>query len=572
MAVGGKVSGAGIEPAAIYRLQQLVVDGMADYSRCILSKAARLSALVLLPLAVMQPAWSACTPSKAIAAELRATPNAAVYAELGAWYADRQQFGCAADVFRTAAALQPESARYNYLLGLSLYSDGRAKDSLDPLRQSLLLDPKSVETHVAMAAALDQTGSRRAAETQWRLVLAANPGSAVALENLSSSLLAEHNYPAVIALLHPMEKTLSAEAAVNLSVAYSKSGLLQDAADLLQKKLQSDPTSLAVAEALSGVLILQSRFQDAINVLSPLAKQHRSDAKAQTLYLQTLVLGHDLGAEAFARKLLASDPHQWEVLYFLGVLHQQAGDNTDARDDFAQSIALNASYADSHNRLGIVLMGLKDPSAAKDQLQQAIALGDDAPEVHVALARALRALGDNDAAQQQLQVYQQQQQAQAARAQAADKAQQGDQAEAAGNSQQTVDDYRDALALDPDEPVLAYKLAMALDKIGDHAGERAALEKAVALDPHMAIAQNQLGYLDSSESNTDAAIHHFSLAVQADEGFTKAWLNLAASFSLESKWPEARSALNHVLELDSSNASARTLLQRIDAMQGAAMK
>ena len=318
MAVGGKVSDVGIEPAAVYRLRELVVDGVADYSRCILRSITWLSALVLLPLAAMQPAWSACMPPKAIAIELRKTPNAAVYAKLGTWYADRQQFGCAVDAFRRAAALQPGSARYNYLLGLSLYSDGRAKESLNALQQSLQLDPKSADAHAAMAAALDQTGSRTAAETQWRLALAIDPGSAVALENLSRSLLAERNYPAVITLLHPVEKTLTAEAAINLSAAYSKSGLLQDAADVLQKKLQSEPASLAVAEALSGILILQSRFQDAVNVLSPLTKQHPSDARAQTLYLQTLVLAHDPGAEPFARKLLASDPHQWEVLYFLG--------------------------------------------------------------------------------------------------------------------------------------------------------------------------------------------------------------------------------------------------------------
>jgi Flp pilus assembly protein TadD len=565
--VDGKFCGDSLEPAGVYCSQKVTSGGACDCARRTFCNATPLVALVLFLFAAARPGWSVCTPPKEIAKRLTATPDAAVYADLGTLYADRKQFGCAADVFRKAAALQPESARYHYLLGLSLYSAGHAEEAIDPLQQSLQLDPTFAEAHMTMGAALDQTGNRTAAETQWRQALAGNPNSAVALENLSRDLLADRNYAAAIALLHPMEKTLTDESAVNLSVAYSKSGLLQDAADLLQKKLQSDPASLSLAEALSSVLILQSRFQEAIQVLSPIAKQHPTDAKAQSLFLQTLVLGHDPGAEAVAKHLLASDPHQWEVLYFLGVLRQQAGDDVSARDDFNRSIALNPDYADTHHRLGLVLLELKDSSAAEEQLRKAIALGDDAPEVHVALARALRSLGDSEAAQQQFQLYQQQLQVQAARAQAANKAQQGDQAEAAGNPQQTVEDYRDALALDPQEPVLAYKLAMALDKTGDRSGERAALEKTIALDPHMALAQNQLGYLDSGEGNTEAAIRHFRLAVQVDEGFTGAWLNLAASFSLESKWPEARSALSHVLEVDSSNVNARALLQRIDAMQ-----
>jgi Flp pilus assembly protein TadD len=569
MAADGKRCGEFLEPAALYCVRKLKPAKACDRSLRIRRRAANLFTLVLFSFGAAQLSRSACTPPNKYSEKLRDTPDAAVYGELGGWYADQKEFACAAETFRKAVALQPASARYNYLLGLSLYSAGNAKDAVGPLEQSLRLDPESVEAHMTLGATLDQTGGRSAAEMQWRLALARDPGSGVALENLSRDLLADRNYGAVITLLHPMDisGTLTDELAVNLSVAYSKSGMPQDAADLLHKKLQSNPASLPLAEALSGVLILQSRFQDSIQVLDPLAKQHPDDIRLQILYLQALVLAHDSGAEALARRLMASNPGQWELPYFLGVLRQQAGDDAGARDYFQRSIALNPDDADSRYRLGSVLVSLKDNAAAKLQLEKAIALGIDAPEVHVALAKALRALGDTGGAQRQFQLYQQQLQAQAARAQAADKAQQGDQAEAAGNAQQTAEDYREAVALDPHEPLLAYKLAMALDKTGDRAGERMALEKAIEIDPRMAMAQNQLGYLDSSEGNIEAAIQHFQLAVLGDPAFTKAWLNLAASLCLESRWSDARDALNHVLELDSGNANARALLQRIGGMQ-----
>ena len=425
---------------------------------------------------------------------------------------------------------------------------------------------------------LDSNNLQSSAELEWQLALAKDPKSILALESLGHDLLTDHNYSGVIQLLAPVSPSsgeaqgaLTDTLAVDLAAAYSNSGLTEDAAGLLQKRLRANPASLQLAEALSGVLILESRFQDAVAALSAVAKQYPQDVHAQILLLQTLVLAHDSGAEALGQQLLTSAPKEWELLYFMGLLHQQGNDYAAARNYFERSIAANPGNADAHYRLGVVLnslkSGAKDETTARQELEKSITLGLNTPEVHFALAQSLRALGDAAGAQQQLTLYQQRLKAQAARAQAADKAQQADQAAAAGNSQETVMDYREALALDPQEPVLAYKLAMALDKAGDKAGERAALRQAVDLDPHMALAHNQLGYLDAGDGDDAGAVQHFRLAVGADPGFSKAWMNLAASLCLQAKWIEARDALHHVFALEGENAAAKALLQQIDAME-----
>ncbi len=526
-------------------------------------------------------ARAACTAPANLAKELRAAPDAGTYAALGSWYADHQQFGCAIGTFRKAAALEPNSARYQYLLGLSLYADGQFTNAVGPLRRSLQLDPDLTQTHLLLGTALDSSNVRPSAELEWRLALAKDPKSTLALESLSRDLLADHNYSGVIELLAPVplnpveaSGAFTDILAVDLAAAYSSSGLPEDAAALLQKRLRTNPASLQLAEALSGVLILESRFQDAVEALSGVASQHPQDLHAQILLLQTLVLAHDPGAEALGQKLLTSAPKQWELLYFMGMLHQQGDDYTAARDYFERSVAAKPGNADAHYRLGVILSSLKgeakDETTARQELEKSITLGLDTPDVHFALARTLRALGDTGGAQQQLSLYQERLKAQAARAQAADKAQQGDQAAAAGNPQQTIADYREALSLDPQEPVLAYKLAMALDKAGDKAGERTALHQAVDLDPHMALAQNQLGYLDAGDGDAAAAVQHFQLAVGADPGFSKAWMNLAASLCLQAKWAEAREALHHVFALGGDDASAKALLQQIDTMEAQA--
>ena len=526
-------------------------------------------------------ARAACTAPENLAKELRVTPDAATYAALGSWYADHEQFGCAVETFHKVVTLEPNSARYGYLLGLSLFSDGQLTDAVAPLRRSLQLDPDLAQTHLLLGKVLDSSNLRSSAELEWRLALARDPKSSLALESLSYDLLADRNYSDVIQLLAPISPNsdrahgaLTDTLAVNLAAAYSSSGLSEDAAGLLQKRLRANPASLQLAEALSGVLILESRFQDAVVVLSAVANRHPQDLLAQILLLQTLVLAHDPGAEALGQKLLISAPKNWELLYFMGMLHQQGDDYAAARDYFERSIAANPGNADTHYRLGVVLVSLKDEAknetVARQEFERSISLGLDTPEVHFALAKALRAQGEADGAQQQLKLYQQRLKAQAARAQAAAKAQQGDLAAAANNPQQTVADYREALALDPQESLLAYKLAMALDQTGDKAGERTALRQAVDLDPHMALAQNQLGYLDVSDGDATAAVQHFQLAVGADPGFSKAWTNLAATLCLQARWVEAREALHHAFALQTDDATAKALLQQINAMQAQA--
>ncbi len=465
--------------------------------------------------------------------------------------------------------MEPGSANYAYLLGLSLYSAGEPKLAIAPLEQSLRIDPTSVDAHLVLGSALSRLGRRTDADLQWRLVLSLDPKSSAAFEYLSRDLLVDGNYVSVIELLRPMEDAglLSAPAAVNLSVAYTKAGLLTDAHDVLVTTLRANPTSVPVIEALSAVLVMLDRYQDAAQNLAVVAQKYPGDLQVQIRYLHVLVLAGDPAAQPLCERLLKADPRQWEVLYLMGLLRENAHEFKAARGWFEKSAALNPQYADSHFHLGVVLLALDDNAAAKEQLEKAVALGFHEPRVHYELGRVYRLLGNDAAAQQQLHQYQQEEQAELNKEVASAKYYQANQAQAAGNYSQAAAYYREALSVDPKEPLLAYRLAMALDKTGDRAGERTALEQAIEDNPQMALAQNQLGYLDFSAKSTDSAIRHFELAVQADPGFSKAWMNLAAALCVQSRWEDARSALGHVLELDPGNAPAHELLRRIDTIE-----
>jgi Flp pilus assembly protein TadD len=466
--------------------------------------------------------------------------------------------------------MEPDSARLAYLRGESLYSSGNVKQAIGALQQSVRLDSKVLQPHLILGAALDQMHDTTDAEIEWRAALTIDPKSTTARAALSKDLLAEKDYGSEIALLRAASGSaqLTPDLTLDLALAYGQVGMLQDADSLLRTALRAHPASLPLAKALAATLVLQARREEAAGVLETAMKQHPADLSVQLLYLRLLVMQDEAAkAQQLGSKQLRVTPHNWEVLYLNGVLEQRAGEYAAARDHLQQAVALNPNHYESRRNLGSVLAKLKDNQGAREQLEKAIALGNHDPQVRFELAGVLRALGENEQAQEQFKLYQQEAQAKSDLTQAAAKAAFADQKLAAGDLKQAVDLYREAFAAAPKEASLAYKLAMALDQAGDPVNERAALEQAIQIDPGMAEAQNQLGYLASRAGETASAEEHFRLAVRASPGFAKAWVNLAATLYLESKLPEAKEAVERALQVEPGNPQAQKLSSALDSAQ-----
>ncbi|MFZ0617235.1 MAG: tetratricopeptide repeat protein, partial [Candidatus Acidiferrales bacterium] len=534
----------------------------------------RVVALIFATLIFAAPGCfgTPCSSSPDLDAKLRSHPGASAYTERGVWFNDHRQFACAVQDFQKAIELNPDSARLAYLLGRALYSVGNVQAAIGALQQSVRLDPKILEPHLILGAALDRMQQTTDAEIQWRAALAidtrTDPQSSAALSALSKDLLSQKDYGAEIALLGPASRAshLAPDLTLDLAVAYGQTGMLEDADRILRDALKSHPASLPLAQALAATLVLQARRQEAAGVLEEAIKLHPSDLHVQILYLWILVQQDEADqAQLLAAKLLKIAPHNWEVLYLKGVLERRAGDYAAARDHLEQAITVNPAHVESRSNLGSVLAQLKDLPGAKEQLQKAIELGDQDPAVRFELANVLRELGENDEAEKQLQVYKQEAQEKSDLTQAYAKSDFADQKLAAGDTQQAIALYKEALLSAPRDASLAYKLAMACEKAGDASSERAALQQAIQIDPNMAPAQNQLGYLDYRAGDTTSAEQHFRSAVRAAPGYAKAWVNLAATLYLESKYPEAREAVERALLLDPGNLQAQQLSARLES-------
>ncbi len=529
----------------------------------IFAKAAVLAAFG----SVAMGAAAICTGPADLQAKVQTHPDAQSYADLGSWFGKQHRYACATEAFRSAIKLNPKSADLNYLLGLSLDSSGHAEDAIGPLEESIRLAPNTLKPHLVLATAFNELKRDKDAEMEWRTALKIDPKSLIVIDGLSKSLIAEQEYAAAIGLLQsaPTNESLT----LDLVLAYGKAGKLDDAGQVVLRALKKNPSSVKLMNALATVLVQQNRYQDAVQLGLQAVKMHPHNLDAERLYLRVLVLNHDsASARPLGRRLLAQAPHDFDFLYLNGILEREAGEYDKARDHLEQAVVLNPDNYDCRYNLGVVLAQLNQPAEAKEQFEKALALGATQPQVRYEFANVLRTLGETDRAQEQLKIYQQEMQASVRQSLAQGKAAQAEEALAKGDSQQAVALYREAVEATPQDAVLLYKLGLAIDQTGDTAAERTVLEQAVKIDPTLALAQNQLGYLSSRSGDSAAAEEHFRMAVSAAPGYTEAWVSLAATLGMESRFQEAQKAVETALQLDPHNENALHLRQELMASQG----
>lgn len=512
---------------------------------------------------------SACVPPAALHTKLQTQPTADTYAAAGMWYGDHKQYGCAVEAYQAALKQKPKSAQFLYLLGLNLLRKGDFSGSVKPLHQSIEIEPDVLKPHLLLASALEELHQSAEARAEWMAALRIDQHDDMALDGLSKNLLAAGQFDAVIGLLAPEPK--GENLILDLASAYTNQGSKDQATEVLKKGLEANPSSRAITRALITSLALQARYQEAAKLGENLVQRYPRDLDAKILYLHVLVLNDDEDlARPLAKKLLATAPHDFSVLYLNGVLENRSGNYAGGKNYLEQAVALNPNHYNSRYNLGIALANLNDAKGAREQFEKALALGASEPSVRFEYAKVLRAVGETQLAAEQLKLYQQEQKAQADRTTAVSKMAQADKELADGDPKKAASLYRDAVAVLPDNALLNYKLSVALEKAGDTPGEREALQKAVQIDPSMAIAHHQLGYLASTSGDFATAEEQFREAVKAAPGYTDAWISLAATLGMESRFSEAQQAVQRALEIDPKNTNAISLQKDLTNAAGQA--
>jgi tetratricopeptide (TPR) repeat protein len=391
------------------------------------------------------------------------------------------------------------------------------------------------------------------------------PGSPVALDGLSRALMANGDSASAVALLS--KARLNETLAVDLGHALIQQGMYNEAAGLLNQGVREFPASQALTDVLGDLYFLENDRDRAAQLAERSLKLRPRDLHAQQFYLRVLVAKNE-GTKAvpLARKWLATAPNDADLLCVTGASEFATADYSAARTHLEKAVAIDPGKRDCRYNLGLTLAHLGAYARGKEEIEKAIELGNTNPEAHYELAIVLRNLGEEEQAKAQIKLYEAGKEAAANRVLAATKSDAAAKALAAGDLGAAVSLYSEAVAAQPQDAMLAYKLSVALDKKGDLTAERAALESAVAIDPSFALAQAQLGYIDSRMDDNSGAEQHFRQALQSAPEYAQAWIGLAATLAAQSRFAEARLAVANALRLDPKNSDANALRSNLAAI------
>ncbi|MGA9072012.1 MAG: tetratricopeptide repeat protein [Terracidiphilus sp.] len=499
-----------------------------------------------------------CQGPQPLEARVQSVGDERAYILLGDWFGDHRQFRCAEQVYGSGLKHFTQSAPLNYQLGLALYSEGKYDAALEPLALSVKLDGKEIRPYLLLGEAFSRLSRPPDAARAWQAALQIDPHEKMALDGMARALISVHAYDQVIALLRaePADENLS----LDLGVALGGSGQLIEGARVLEDAVKKHPDSVPLVDALETVYVHQARYNDAVRVSGELAKRHPGDLEAQRIYLRALLLESNQELSLpLARKLVQRAPRDANILFLCGVAERLANDFEHARKHLEEAAAINPKHANTHFDLGAVLAEMHEYAAAEKQFKLAIDLGDAEPEVRYQLSQALRKQGKTEEAAEQMLTYQAKVKQKSDNTLAMQKATQADEAVANGDKNLASALYREASDTLPKDAKLAYRWAMVLDGMQDYATERIALERAVDDDPTPALTHNQLGFVYSKLGETALAEEQFRLAVKAAPQYVPAWISLAASLAMQSKFPEARQAIESALKVDPDNKDAQEL-------------
>jgi Flp pilus assembly protein TadD len=232
-------------------------------------------------------------------------------------------------------------------------------------------------------------------ETFYRAILAKNPDSWIAHNNLGNLLLQNNRVseaaPEFEAALRLKPAYLEAE--TNLGVALYRQGRLAEAVGRYEAALALDPRSVPVHADLGEALLLLGQKPAAAAALAQVLRIDPANLPVLSELAQCLdELGRGTEMAAFYERALAAGARHPLIYNNLGGLMLAAGRLGEAADDFRTAVRLDPHLAQAHENLGIALAAQGRYGEAAAELREVVRLepgnGEARKELDEVIARA----------------------------------------------------------------------------------------------------------------------------------------------------------------------------------------
>ena len=352
---------------------------------------------------------------------------------------------------------------------------------------------------------------------------------------------------------------------------------LRDAHRALESGASSRPGGLADAYGRLGVLLMAGEYFEAAEACLLNARRLAPERFRWAYYLAHVYERRgDLeeAAEAFERAL-DQRPRDFATLFWLINVNVDLGRREAVQPLLEQARALQPGSEAMRFQLGRAALAAGDHAAAVDHLEAVLRQNPAATIVHYPLGMAYRGLGDLETARRHLdrsggrtdggysagvgvsmadplmeELRNALRSPQRHRTLAL-------QADANGDREEAVRQFRLALELEPEDADLQLSLGMALDRAGRAREALDELEAALRLDPRSAQANYMVGTLFERAGRDAEAMGRYAAAAELAPESVEAHLRLADAYSRAGRMNEAFRHYGQLLELAPDTVAGR---------------
>lgn len=272
--------------------------------------------------------------------------NASVSGSRGNDLLVRGDYKNAAEAYREALKLEPDSAKLHYNLSLALEGLREIEEETREVQEAIYLDPNYAEAHNQLGTLALRAGKLADAERQFRAALELNPRYA--------------------------------EAENNLGTLYGRAGRVADAIGLFQKATEDDPKYAGAFLNWGLVLASQEKYSEAAPLLQKATELSPNEADAYTA-LGMVELKQDAPKKALSdlEKAASFRPTSFQAHLNLGLALAEQYKLGAALDEFRKAIALAPNSAAAHYSMGRTLYDLGGQNEARVELENACHLSPD---------------------------------------------------------------------------------------------------------------------------------------------------------------------------------------------------
>ncbi|MCI0625788.1 MAG: tetratricopeptide repeat protein [Acidobacteria bacterium] len=304
----------------------------------------------------------------------------------------------------------------------------------------------------------------------------------------------------------------------NLGALCYNSGSYPNALQQFRQALQLQPRNFEFHFALASTLEAEKRLSEAeaefTKILETYPRQARTYSARAALLMQ---LGKVEEARQDAEKAILLEPAHAAAHYLLGRIHEQNQDLQGALEAYLRVTELEEGHFNARYRLGLIYarLGQKEEGRRESSIFQSLQLKIDSTNALIFGTNYLR---------------------------------QGD----PGNAEQH---FATALQSDPQNAEALYYLGLVQQQKGEHLKAIDTFQKALSVNPHLAIVHANLGLTLASLDRAEQARPHLERAVDLDSDDFGVNSSSGRGFLMLEDFPRAEKALLRSLQLWPSQSS-----------------